>query len=111
MAKTVGKRKKNDYWSVFGFIVFPMVILCRAKKALGGPDQLGTAIGKLVSQKGSWSTGFNADLHPLRMGYNSPMWLLISPGPFSNETYPKIRPTAEFLDHKNTINTENSRPQ
>jgi hypothetical protein len=72
MAKTVAKRKKKTInCSVFGFIVFPMAILCRTKKALGGADQLGTAIGKAVSQKGSWSTGSNADLHPLRMGYNS----------------------------------------
>jgi hypothetical protein len=38
-----------------------------------------------VSQKRSWSTGSNADLHPLRMGYNSQCgcWLALGPSQMS----------------------------
>jgi len=84
--KLWGKGKKTTInFSVFGFIVFPMAILCRTKKALGGADKLGTASGKAVSQKRSWSTGSNADLHPLRMGYNSQCgcWLALGPSQMS----------------------------
>jgi len=70
MAKTLGKRKKKQR-----LIAAFLASLCsqwpfsaEPKRLLG---ELGTAIGKAVSQKRSWSTGSNADLHPLRMGYNS----------------------------------------
>jgi len=41
MAKTVGERKKKVNWSVFGFIVFPMTILCRTKKGSWGTGSAG----------------------------------------------------------------------